>query len=241
MTDKLFWNEMNLKEFDATVLSVNGNEIILDRTAFYATGGGQPNDTGILSGSFGELRVTDVVKREDDIVHVVEDPKGVAEGEKTHGIIDWDRRCKHMRYHSAIHVMDGIVTKKHGDQGLLTGGQIYEDRARIDVDMQDFSRELVESIIHECNEFIQEGHGVYQKEITREEALKMENLARTEPGRQLINSLDTVRLIVIDDLDEQADGGTHVSNTKEIGKLVLNRIQSKGKRNKRIEFTLESL
>ena len=79
-----------------------------------------------------------------------------------------------------------------------------------------------------------------EDEITREEALQMENLARTEPGRQLINSLDTVRLIVIDELDEQADGGTHVSNTREIGKLVLSKIQSKGKRNKRIEFTLEN-
>jgi misacylated tRNA(Ala) deacylase len=240
LTEKLFWKEMDLKEFDATVISVEGNEIILDRTAFYATGGGQPNDTGILQGGFGEIKVTDVMKREEDIVHLVEDPKGINTGEKIHGLIDWDRRSKHMRYHSAIHVMDGIVTRKHGDQGLLRGGQIYEDRARIDVDMQDFSRELVEKIIEECNEFIMEGHKVFQKDISREEALKMENLARTEPGRQLINSLDTVRLIVIEDLDEQADGGTHVSNTKEIGKLVLNRIQSKGKRNKRIEFTLEN-
>lgn len=231
---------MDLKEFDATVLSVDGNEVVLDRTAFYATGGGQPNDTGILSGNFGEIKVTDVMKKDDDIVHQVENTKGILPGTKVHGTIDWDRRCKHMRYHSAIHVMDGIVTRKHGDQGLLTGGQIYEDRARIDVDMQDFSRELVEQIIQECNDFIREGHRIYQNEITREEALKMENLARTEPGRQLINSLETVRLIVIEDLDEQADGGTHVSNTKDIGKLVLSRIQSKGKRNKRIEFNLEN-
>lgn len=231
---------MDLKEFDATVMSVEGNEIVLDRTAFYATGGGQPNDTGTLSAGSGNIRVIDVTKRDENIVHVVEDPKGIKAGEKVHGAIDWERRYKHMRYHSAIHVMDGIVTKKHGDQGLLTGGQIYEDRARIDMDMQDFTREIVESILQECNQFIGEGHNVYQKEISREEALKMENLARTEPGRQLINSLQTVRLIVIDDLDEQADGGTHVNNTMEIGKLVLSRIQSKGKRNKRIEFTLEN-
>ena len=240
VTEKLFWKDMDLKEFDATVVSVEGNEVVLDRTAFYATGGGQPNDTGTITFGSGDLRVVDVVKRGDDVVHTVEDTKGLKAGEMVHGKIDWDRRYKLMRYHSAIHVMDGIVTKKHGDQGLLTGGQIYEDRARIDMDMQEFSREIVESILNDCNQFIEEGHRVYQKEITREEALRMENLARTEPGRQLINSLDTVRLIVIDDLDEQADGGTHVSNTREIGKLVLSRIQSKGKRNKRIEFTLET-
>lgn len=239
VTEKLFWKDMTLKEFDATVISVEGNEVVLDRTAFYATGGGQPNDTGTIAFSSGELKVADVMKRGEDVIHVVEDNKGITAGEKVHGKIDWDRRYKLMRYHSAIHVMDGIVTKRHGDQGLLTGGQIYEDRARIDMDMQEFSREIVESILQDCNQFIREGHRVYQKEISRNEALKMENLARTEPGRQLINSLDTVRLIVIDDLDEQADGGTHVSNTMEIGKLVLSKIQSKGKRNKRIEFTLE--
>ncbi len=240
VTEKLFWKDMDLKEFDATVVSVEGNEVVLDRTAFFATGGGQPNDTGTMSCSSGDLKVLDVMKRGDEVVHVVEDPTGIKPGERVHGRIDWGRRYNHMRYHSAVHVMDGIVTKKHGDQGLLTGGQIYEDRARIDMDMQDFTREIVESILQECNQFISEGHNVYQKEITREEALQMENLARTEPGRQLINSLDTVRLIVIDDLDEQADGGTHVSNTREIGKLVLSKIQSKGKRNKRIEFTLEN-
>ncbi len=239
VTEKLFWKDMTLKEFDATVISAEGNEIVLDRTAFYATGGGQPNDTGTITFSSGDLNVLDVMKRGEDVVHVVEDNKGIKAGEKVHGKIDWDRRYKLMRYHSAIHVMDGIVTKKHGDQGLLTGGQIYEDRARIDMDMQEFSREIVESILQDCNQFMGESHRVYQKEISRDEALKMENLARTEPGRQLINSLDTVRLIVIDDLDEQADGGTHVSNTMEIGKLVLSKIQSKGKRNKRIEFTLE--
>lgn len=232
---------MDLKEFDAAVVSLEGNEIVLDRTAFYATGGGQPNDTGILSAEKGKVQISDVVKRGEDIVHVSEDASLLKVGDKVHGTIDWDRRYRHMRFHSAIHVMDGIVTKMHGDQGLLTGGQIYEDRARIDMDMQDFSREVVDSILKECNDFIGQGHKVYQKEISRNDALKMANLARTEPGRQLINSLETVRLIVIDDLDEQADGGTHVSDTREIGRLVLNRIQSKGKRNKRIEFTLDGL
>ncbi len=240
MTEKLFLKDMYLKEFDAVVTGVKENEITLDRTAFYATGGGQPNDTGMLRTSAGsEIRVTNVRKENDEVIHTVEDGHDLSTGTEVHGIIDWDRRYSHMRFHSAIHVMDGIVTKRHGDKGLLTGGQIYEDRARIDLDMQDFSRELVEQILEECNNFTSEGHRIYQKEISREEALSMENLARTEPGRQLINSLDTVRLIVIEELDEQADGGTHVADSREIGRMVLQKVESKGKRNKRIGFTLE--
>lgn len=239
VTEKLFWEDMYLKEFDGSVTVVNGNEVILDRTAFYATGGGQPNDTGVLKSGGVMVNVTDVRKVGDDVVHTVDQPELLKAGMPVHGVIDWDRRYSHMKHHSAIHVMDGIITKLHGDQGLLTGGQIYQDRARIDLDMQDFSRELVESILEECNSFMQGGHRIYQKNISRDEALKMPNLARTEPGRQLINSLESVRLIVIDDLDEQADGGTHVADSREIGKMVLKKVESKGKRNKRVEFTLE--
>lgn len=239
MTDKLFLKDMYLKEFDAVVTAANENHVVLDRTAFYATGGGQPNDTGILKTPSGELKVVDVRKEGDEVIHTLETGQTITPGTKVHGEIDWDRRYSHMRFHSAIHVMDGIVTRKHGDQGLLTGGQIYEDRARIDMDMGDFNRELVEKILEECNTFISEGHRIHEKEVSRDVALKMENLARTEPGRRLIESLDTIRLIIIDDLDEQADGGTHVADSREIGKMVLSKVESKGKRNKRIGFTLE--
>ena len=230
---------MYLSEFDAVVMGIEGDEVTLDRTAFYATGGGQPNDTGVIRTGSSEVKVLDVRKAGDEVVHRVDNPGALSVGMEVHGVIDWERRYSLMRYHSSIHIMDGIVTKRHGDLGLLTGGQMYEDRARIDLNMEDFSRELMEKIIEECNEFIAEGHSIYQKEVTKEEALQMENLARTEPGRQLINSLDTVRLIVIDGLDEQADGGTHVANTREIGRLVLKKVESKGKRNKRVEFFID--
>lgn len=241
MTEKLYWNDMYLREFDATVEEIEGNGVILDRTAFYATGGGQPNDTGILRSVRGEYRVIDVRKNGDDVLHILDHSENLRAGDSVHGVVDWERRFWHMRYHSAVHVLDGIVTHRHGDQGFLTGGQIYQDRARIDLDMNDFSREIVEAIINESNNFIAEGHRIYQKEISSQEAKSMENLARTAPGRELLNSLDTIRIIVIEGLDEQADGGTHVSNTREIGKLVLNKIESKGKRNKRVEFHLENI
>lgn len=239
MTEKLYWKDMNLREFDAKVQEVGPDTLVLDRTAFYATGGGQPNDTGTISYGDRTYKVTDVKKSGDEVIHKMDTTEGLSPGIMVHGVVDWDRRYAHMRYHSAVHVLDGIITKRHGDEGLLTGGQIYQDRARVDLDMQNFSKEFVEQVIQECNSFIQEGHRIYQKEISGEEAKQMKNLARTAPGRELLSSLETVRLIVIEDLDEQADGGTHISNTREIGKLVLNRIESKGKRNKRVEFHLE--
>lgn len=241
MTEKLFWEDPYLKEFDAKILHLDGNRVVLDRTAFYPTGGGQPGDTGTFSISGFKTNVEDVSKEGDNVIHTVSDVGHLHVGAQIRGNINWEMRYSFMRHHSAIHIMDGIVTRRHKDEGLLTGGQIYFDRARIDLDMQNFSRELIESIIDECNSFISEGHNIYEKVITREEALSMENLARTEPGRQLINSLESVRLIVIDDLDEQADGGTHVKNSKEIGRIVLKKIESKGRRNKRVEFRLEDV
>ncbi len=241
MTDKVFLREMNRKEIDCMVTKVRDDGVFLDRTVFYATGGGQPCDTGkLISPSGKEFNVTDVRKEGDDILHVIENAPEISEGDRFHGIIDWNRRYAHMRYHSAIHVLDGIVSSGFSQEGMLTGGQIYEDRARIDLDLNNFSREMVEDILEKSNAFIKEGHHIYQREVPREEALAMTNLARTEPGRRLIESLDVVRIIVIDGLDEQADGGTHVQDSREIGKIVLKKIESKGKRNKRVEFFLES-
>ncbi len=240
MTEKLYFDDMYLKEFDAKVTKVEVGKVFLDRTVFYPEGGGQPNDTGYLTYGGKKIKVDDVQKEGDDIAHITEGSANVREGQEVHGVIDWERRYIHMRYHTAIHIIDGVVSKYHGNEALLTGGQIYEDRARIDMNIENFSREFVDKVIEETNSVIKEGHRIYPKNITREEALSMPNLARTEPGRRLIETLETVRLIVIEGLDEQSDGGTHVSSTSEVGKVVIKKIENKGRRNKRIEFVLEN-
>lgn len=238
MTDKVYWREMYRRDMDAFATDCSESGIILDRTVFYPTGGGQPNDTGKITFNGKTVNIVDVKKSGEEVLHIPEGPVEIAPGTKVHCEIDWDRRYSHMRHHSAIHVIDGILAARHGSEALLTGGQIYQDHARIDINMEEFSREFVESLLKECNTFMTEGHRVYQREITREEVLSIPNLSRTQPGRELIRSLEKVRTIVIEDLDEQADGGTHVENTKEIGMISLTGIQSKGRRNKRIEFTL---
>ncbi len=238
MTEKVFWIDMYLKEITANVTEAGDDGILLDRTIFYPTGGGQPNDTGYLHCSSGKVRITDVRKSGDEVLHVPEIKSQIKKGDSVRAEIDWDRRYSHMRYHSAIHVIDGVMAARHGEEGLLTGGQIYTDHARIDMDLNDFSKEFVDSLISECNSFISGHHRIYQREISSDEALKIPNISRTEPGRELLRTLQNVRTIVIEGLDEQADGGTHVRDTSEIGLISLQRIQSKGKRNKRIEFTL---
>jgi len=239
VTEKLFWKDMYLGEFEATVTGVEGNVVYLDRTAFYPTGGGQPSDTGIIVSKGSTYTVVNVEKSGEDVAHTLGNSEGLSIGDEVKGSLDWERRYAHMRYHSAIHVIDGIFAKLHSQEGFLTGGQIYQDRARIDIDMSDYSREKIEEIIAQCNSFMREGHSIYQKFISRDEALAIENLSRTAPGRELIGKLENVRVIVIDGLDEQADGGTHVRDTREIGTIRIRKIENKGKRNKRIDFVLE--
>ncbi len=236
MTEKLYWKDMYAKEFEARVVSSKGNELILDRTLFYPTGGGQPNDTGKIIYNGAEYNVIDV-RQDGDIVHVLDKEINAKEGDTLKGIIDWERRYKLMRYHTAIHLLDAVIEKNYG-AGMLTGGQIYEDRARIDIDMPDLNREKAEQILEEANKVASEGHDVIARFIPKEEALKIERLARTETGKELIKNLDEVRVVEIKDLDMQADGGTHVKNTKEIGTIKLSKFENKGKHNKRVEIVL---
>jgi misacylated tRNA(Ala) deacylase len=229
---------MYLRDFDAIVKSVDNSEVILDSTAFYPTGGGQPNDTGTLSASGVTYEVIDVNKQGTEVSHKISGTATPETGERVHGAIDWNRRYAHMRYHTAIHIMDGVVNRDYSDRGLITGSQIYDDRGRVDFDLPGITREEAEEIIGKANEVILAGHNVYAREITKEEAEKIPGLARTAPGRELIKSLDTVRIIDISGFDLQADGGTHVANTKEVGSITFKGIQSKGAHNKRVEFVL---
>jgi misacylated tRNA(Ala) deacylase len=238
MTEKLYWNDAYAKDFEANVVKVDGNKVVLDKTLFYPTGGGQPHDTGKIIHGNDEYKVIDVYSENNEIVHVLDRNPSFNQNDKIKGEIDWDRRYRLMRLHTAIHLLDGVIEKYYGS-GMLTGGQIYEDRARIDIDMQDLNKEKAEQIIEEANKVAEEGHEVNAMFLPRDEALKIERLARTETGRELIKNLENVRVVEIKGLDMQADGGTHVKNTKEIGKIRLSKFENKGKHNKRLEIVLE--
>lgn len=237
MTVKLCWKDAYMKEFDSTVERIEGNKVVLRETAFYPTGGGVQNDTGTLTVNGSQYRVTDVSKSGDTIFHHLEGIPQAKVADTAHGAVDWERRYSLMRYHTAVHLMDGIVEKRYQNGGI-TGGSIFPDRARMDFAMENLNKELAQKIIDETNAEAAAGHNVSSRTISREEALAMPNLARTEPGRQLIMSMPEVRIVEIEGIDVQSDGGLHVANTREIGKLSLSKFENKGKHSKRIEITL---
>lgn len=237
MTEKLYYTDMYGKEFDASVISAENGSIVLDRTLFYPTSGGQPNDTGILKTINGDIRIVDVRQEDGTIMHIADGPVTLASGDKVHGIIDWEKRYIHMRYHTAVHIIDGVVNNDYKN-GLLTGGQIYDDHARVDFSFDIIDKELISEIISKAQDIVDSGLKVYQREIERSEALKIPGLSRTEPGRQLIEKLPVVRIIEIENFDFQADGGTHVANTKEVGQIEMLKIENKGKGHKRLSFKL---
>ncbi len=237
MTERLYYTDMYGREFDAMVVNVIDNKIVLDRTLFYPTSGGQPNDTGILKCDGKEIEIVDVTHEGDEIMHICKSDPGIKKGDHVHGIIDWDNRYIHMRYHTAVHIIDGVVNNDYKN-GMLTGGQIYNDHARVDFSFDMIDKELISEIIEKSQKIIDSGLRVFQREISSDEALKIPGLSRTEPGRRLIEQLDKVRIIEIENFDYQADGGTHVKNTSEVGKIEIIKVENKGKGHKRLSFKL---
>jgi len=239
LTEKLYLTDSYLKEFEAKVISLNESEglVELDKTAFYPTGGGQPSDTGVIEFNGKSYSVSDVSKSGDRVFHKVSDTSGLSEGATVKGRIDWDKRYQHMKYHTALHIIDGVVFKE--GNGSMTGGQIYDDRARADFDILGLDKDKVLKILEESQQVIDNALPVEVKFLTKEEAEKVPELARTEPGKELMKKLDTFRIIDIKGFDFQLDGGTHVKNTSELGRIELSKYENKGSHNKRIEITLK--
>ncbi len=236
MTRKLYWEDAYLKEFDAMVSRADANLLALDKTAFYATSGGQPNDMGKIISEGKEYSVLDVKEENGEVVHTLDRNFEGTAGAKADGKIDWERRYALMRYHTALHVLCAVVENKH--KGGWKGGMIYADKAHVDFDLPILNKELAETVVNEVNSEISKGYSVSSRFITREEALADPHLAKTEPGKELIRKLSQVRIVEIGDFDIQMDGGTHVSNTKEIGTVRLAGFDNKGSHRKRVEIVI---
>src|SRR6202142_2640255 len=204
----------------------DGNAISLDRSAFYPGGGGQPNDVGTLNG----LPVVKVRKSGDDVLHIIEGDLPPI-GTKVHGVIDWDRRYKLMRTHTAMHILCGTVFRDYG--ALVTGGDMEPLKGRMDFEFERLERELVSIIEVAVNREIEAGHEIKVQILPREEAFEIPDLIRTKINL-LPDGIQQVRTVQIVGLDLQADGGTHVKNTLEVGKIHVADYKSKGAINKRI-------
>jgi misacylated tRNA(Ala) deacylase len=235
MTGELFLRDSYLQEFDARVERLAGREVILDRTAFYPGGGGQPPDKGTLGIGPVWASVVDVRREGREIVHVLDNPIPGTVGD-LRGEIDWERRYAHMRHHTALHVLSGIIWRNF--EAKVTGGQMRPDRARMDFSFPgEWTADVVGEIERLTNEALTEGRPVRVYELPRDEALKNPDLIRTQVNL-VPERVKVIRIVEIEGIDTQADGGTHVANTKEVGQMEITGHKSKGRQNKRIEFVL---
>lgn len=235
MTELLYLQDSYLKEFDARVVATAENAVELDRTVFYPRGGGQPSDEGTLEADGQVYRVLEVVRQEGRVLHKL-DREPPAVGTPVRGRIDWQRRYALMRHHSALHVLCGVIFRQFGV--LVTGGQMYPDRARMDFALEDLSPERIALIEQESNRAIEADLPITARVLPREEAFKIPDLIRTQINL-LPPSIQEVRIVEIEGLDLQADGGTHVKRTGEIGRLRVTKTENKGKINKRLEIALD--
>lgn len=234
MTELLYLKDCYLKEFDAKVVEVQGNKVVLDRTAFYVLGGGQPADIGKLLRGDEEFRVLNVRREAGKVWHEL-DRGGLQAGDEVKGVIDWEKRYKLMRMHTAAHILT-IAIQKIFPNALVTGGQIDLEESRDDYNLPELNEEIVRKIEEEANKIVEAALPVEISELPREEAFKIPQLFKLRDV--LPPSLPRIRFTKIAN-DVNACGGTHVKNTKEVGRIKITRTKSKGKDNKRIYFTVE--
>jgi misacylated tRNA(Ala) deacylase len=239
MTDMLYHTDAYCKEFDATVTAVEGNAVALDRTAFYPGGGGQPNDGGALTAGDRVWTVSKVRKQGDTVWHELnEDRSGLADltGLSVHGALAWERRYQLMRTHTAMHILCGVIWRDYG--ASVTGGNMEPLRGRMDFEFETMRQELVKEIEEKINVEVAAARPTHVKILPREEAFQIPDLIRTKINL-LPEGILEVRTVEIEGLDLQADGGTHVANTSEVGRIRVVDYKSKGKINKRIEVVIE--
>jgi misacylated tRNA(Ala) deacylase len=237
VSENIYNTDAYAREIDATVVEVDpeGNAVLLERTVFYPGGGGQPADTGLLTGeSGGDWTVVGAKKRGDDVWHTIADGAELpAVDTSVVAQLDWEHRHRLMRTHSALHVLCGVVWRDH--QASVTGGNMEPLAGRMDFEFETMSGELVSDIERRVNEEIAADREIRVAILPREEAFAIPDLIRTK-----INLLPTgiteVRTIEIVGLDLQADGGTHVAHTGEIGRVKVTGYESKGRINKRIRI-----
>jgi misacylated tRNA(Ala) deacylase len=226
----LYQTDSYLSEFEAVVTAIEGQAVALERTAFYPGGGGQPHDTGRLTWEGGAARVVQVRKQGDEAWHSLEGPLPPV-GARVQAALDWERRYQLMRTHTALHVLCGVVWRDYG--ALVTGGNMEPLKGRMDFEFATMRKELVAEIEARVNTEIGAARAVRVAILPREEAFQIPDLIRTKINL-LPPQIQQVRTVEIVGLDLQADGGTHVANTAEVGRVRVVDYHSKGAINKRI-------
>ncbi|MBN2112744.1 MAG: alanyl-tRNA editing protein [Acidimicrobiia bacterium] len=237
MAEELAPRDAYLRETTATVVAVTPEGVVLDRTVFYPRGGGQPGDTGRLEWEGGSAVVADTVRSAGEVMHVLAAGEAPPLGTPVRAAIDWERRHLLMRTHTALHVLSALVWREYGAK--VTGGNMEPGQARMDFELESMSVEFGREVEVRLNRMLGESHPVRVLFLPRAQALADPDLIRTKVSL-IPEHVDPIRVVDIAGLDRQADGGTHVADTLEVGPVRVVKTESKGKGNKRMRIEVGS-
>jgi misacylated tRNA(Ala) deacylase len=238
MTELLYQDDSYIQNFKAKVIAVENDNhgVVLNRTAFFPGGGGQPADFGTLTDGDQTYKVKRVKRIGGKLVHLLEGDPLPEVNTEVQGQIEWEHRYKLMRTHTAMHILCGVIFRDYG--ASVTGGNMEPLKGRMDFEFETMQRELVDEINLNINAEVANARPVSWRELPREEAFQIPDLIRTKINL-LPKAIKQVRVVEIKGLDLQADGGTHVRNTSEVGSIRVVDYKSKGKINKRIYIELD--
>ncbi len=228
MTKKLYWEQPYSQDFTAKIVSSYGTRAELDQTLFYPRGGGVSCDTGVIDGT----KVKETTKDGDEILHILESSAGFTVGQTVTGRIDWDRRHRLMRMHTAGHLLSALFYS--GAKCLITGNQIDVEKSRMDFSLEVFDRTQIEGFVKEANRLIANDAPVKSYFLERSEALKFPEMVKLAEAAPPVEA--QLRVVEIAGIDRQADGGLHVAHLNEIGRIELLKLENKGKTNRRLYY-----
>lgn len=231
MTELLYLDDSYCKEAEAHVVEVNGVFVVLDRSIFYPEGGGQASDTGTISCNGQNYAVVYAKKMSSNVSLQVEN-EGLKAGDTVHCTIEWSRRYKLMRAHTAAHLLSAVFSQEAGAK--ITGNQLGVEKSRIDFSLDSFDKSLVLQYVAKANEIIRQNLPVTVSSMSREEVLCDPSLVKLAGA--IPPTLPTLRIVSIGEYDRQADGGTHVRSLSEVGRIELLSVENKGAQNRRVYF-----
>ncbi len=236
MTKLICHTDSYQKSCEATVAKVTGKGVVLDQTALYPGGGGQPADRGVLRSANGEFPITNVKRIDGEIVHLIDNLDGLSQDDSVTVEVQWTRRYQLMRTHTCLHILCGVIWRDY--QAQVTGGNMEPLRGRLDFEFERMERSLIDEIEAKINAEVEATRPIQVKILPRDEAFQIPDLIRTKINL-LPPQISEVRTVEIVGLDLQADGGTHVQNTQEVGPIKITGYKSKGRINKRIVVELQ--
>lgn len=237
MTELLYQKDSYLREMDAHIIKVVEGGVVLDRTVFHPRSGGVAHDTGTLNCCGRTYRVVKVGRDREtgEVVHYLDTTDGLEKGAEVHGVIDWNRRYRLMRLHTAAHIISAVMFRDYG--ALITGGDIQPEKAKDDFSIESRDKSIFEDAVRKANEVVEQGIELKIYWVSREEAFKIPGVVKL--ANRMPPDIKELRIVEIPGIDIQADGGPHVKNTKEIGRIVLLKVENKGRNRKRMYYTVE--